>query len=73
MSETIVSDMKEEEMKGKETETWHKPKNGSVFPPKRRSVKKMIWDHFKLAPFSSSNTVSSPSHSNTVHPHKSYI
>ncbi|KAJ1396219.1 hypothetical protein SESBI_32719 [Sesbania bispinosa] len=28
------------------SEPWHKPKNknGSVFPAKRRSVKKMMWD-----------------------------
>ncbi|KAJ1387355.1 hypothetical protein SESBI_40015 [Sesbania bispinosa] len=44
----------EGEMKGKgsekmvseetQTEAWHKPKNGSVFPAKRRSVKQMMWD-----------------------------
>jgi len=60
-------------MKTEETEAWHKPKNGSVFPAKKRSVKKMMWDQIVDPKGSGSNTVSSPpppsSKSNsTVHP-----
>ena len=33
-----------EKVASEQTAAWHKPKNGSVFPAKRRSVKKMIWD-----------------------------
>ncbi|KEH35363.1 hypothetical protein MtrunA17_Chr3g0125361 [Medicago truncatula] len=62
-------------VKTEETEAWHKPKNGSVFPAKKRSVKKMMWDQFvdPKGNNSSSNTVSPPppqsSRANsTVHP-----
>lgn len=33
-----------ERMVSEQTEPWHKPKDGSVFPAKRRSVKQMMWD-----------------------------
>ncbi|KAG5036206.1 hypothetical protein AAZX31_04G225200 [Glycine max] len=38
------------EKKGKdaeETEPWHKPKNGSVFPKERVSVKQMVYKKVK--------------------------
>ncbi|XLS67236.1 hypothetical protein HN51_018259 [Arachis hypogaea] len=44
-------------------EIWcQKSKNGSVFPAKRRSVKKMIWDSIVKAIFKSING------NNSVHP-----
>jgi hypothetical protein len=64
-------------VKTEETEPWHKPKNGSVFPAKKCSVKKKIWNLVvdPKGSSSSSNTISSPplpaqsSKSNsTVHP-----
>lgn len=33
-----------ERMVSEQTEAWHKPKDGSIFPAKRRSVKRMMWD-----------------------------
>jgi len=59
-------------MKTEETEPWHKPKNGSVFPAKKRSVKKMIWDQIHKGN-SNSNTVSPPHPqssraTSTIHP-----
>ncbi|PNX73484.1 hypothetical protein L195_g029386 [Trifolium pratense] len=47
-------------VKTEETEPWHKPKNGSVFPAKKSSVKKKIWNLIVDPKSSSSNTVSPP-------------
>jgi len=48
-------------VKTEETEPWHKPKNKSVFPAKKRSVKQMIWDEIvDYKGHSPSNTVSPP-------------
>ncbi|WJX33967.1 hypothetical protein P8452_22124 [Trifolium repens] len=47
-------------VKTEETEPWHKPKNGSVFPAKKCSVKKRIWNLVVDSKGSSSNTISSP-------------
>lgn len=57
----------EEIVKGK-TEPWHKPKNGSVFPAKRCSVKQMMWNRVvesvtpppKLSQCNKSNSVVHP-------------
>lgn len=44
-------------------EAWKKSKNGSIFPAKRRSVKKMIWDLFVLQLTATNSTTAT-----TVHP-----
>ncbi|KAL5075657.1 hypothetical protein RYX36_014641 [Vicia faba] len=47
-------------MKREETEAWRKPKNGSVFPAKKRSVKRMIWNQFVDSMKGSSSMAVSP-------------
>ena len=49
-----------------QTEPWHKPKNGSVFPAKRRSVKQMMWDLAMAEKKGNKNK--KPNHNNAVHP-----
>ncbi|KAK7351083.1 hypothetical protein VNO77_10259 [Canavalia gladiata] len=51
MAEKLVPNMEAkmkvkptEKMGGEQTKLWHKPKNGSIFPAKRKSVKQMMWD-----------------------------
>ncbi|RDX61246.1 hypothetical protein CR513_60539, partial [Mucuna pruriens] len=58
----LTQNMKSE-MKVKPTESWHKPKNGSIFPAKRRSVKRMMWDSI-VGPKAESDMGSPPSKSN---------
>ncbi|RDX77908.1 hypothetical protein CR513_41888, partial [Mucuna pruriens] len=43
-----------------ETEPWHKPKNGSVFPAKRRSVKRMMYEQVTKAMNKKSSKTVSP-------------
>ena len=48
-----------EEMARTKIETWSKPKNGSVFPKKRRLVKTMMLNYLISASKSSSGTTPS--------------
>ena len=50
-----------EKVASEQTEAWHKTKNGSVLPAKRRSVKKMIWDIFV-------EFIADKNKNNSVHP-----
>ena len=58
-----------EKMVSEQTEPWHKPKNGSVFPPKRRSVKKMMWE--RAVADNKGNKNNKSNQNNAVHPSSS--
>ncbi|TKY74213.1 hypothetical protein E2542_SST02973 [Spatholobus suberectus] len=65
-----------EKIGSEQTEPWHKPKNGSIFPAKRRSVKQMMWDCVvgpkAAVGFKMGSSPSKSKKNNSVHPCSSY-